>query len=748
MPHSPRHPVPENPAGGTTVSLENCDREPIHIPGAIQPHGALLALDRLGRLSHASANAAELLGPLPAFGERLRPTDLDAQEAVHELVREVLEASAVDDEVGLRSVTMERNGQCFDVVVHAHNQCVLCEFELRAQNAEERAAFAQKAYRSMGSLKRQPSIERLLDEAVLQIRAMTGFDRVMGYRFRHDDSGDVVAEARREDLEPYLGRRYPASDIPAQARRLYVLNTLRLIADVAYQPVPILDGGSGSAPLDLSHSVLRSVSPIHVEYLRNMGVQASMSVSIVVGGRLWGMIACHHMAPLQVPYAVRLACDVLAQLLASTVQTLDAKAREATVARAAWLRTELTTRIAAGDSVRDVLVAEAGLIAENLGCDALIVAGGGRLHAHGRVDPQWAEALVAELALRDRNLVHVTRAEELPSSPDGTTPPYCGVLALGYDRADQGWLVGLRLEQVQTIRWGGRPDKVIAHGPLGPRLTPRGSFSEWRETVHGTAVPWDDTQLEIARQLLDSLSRAHADRVVTMDRARSQLWAVLGHDLRNPLQSISMAAQVIDRVGTSERMNSVLRNSTNRMQRLISDVLDISRLQSGLGLGMSFGPVDLVPLIDELAEEIIVAHPETVIERRLPKQLLVEVDTGRFSQVIANLLSNARHHGSGGPIVIAARQDGDAAVVSVCNPGEPIAPEIAASLFDPFKRESVRNVRNPSGMGLGLFIADQVVRGHGGQLRYEAAEGEVRFELRIPLLQPSGASRQAPGPAA
>jgi signal transduction histidine kinase len=143
-----------------------------------------------------------------------------------------------------------------------------------------------------------------------------------------------------------------------------------------------------------------------------------------------------------------------------------------------------------------------------------------------------------------------------------------------------------------------------------------------------------------------------------------------------------------------------------------------------------------------------VAHPETVIERRLPARLPVEVDTGRFSQVIANLLSNARHHGSGGPIAIAAREEGDAAVVSVSNPGEPIAPEIAASLFDPFKRESVRNVRNPSGMGLGLFIADQVVRGHGGQLRYEAAEGEVRFELRIPLLQPSGASRQAPGPAA
>ena len=739
MPPPSRPTDPDALPPGAAVSLDNCDREPIHVPGAIQPHGALLALDRLGRLSHASANAAALLGPLPAFGQPLRPSDLGGQAAVHELLREALQANAVEGELGLRSAPVDLGGRCFDVVVHAHNQHVICEFERREQSAEERAAFAQKAYRSMGSLKRQPSIERLMEEAVAQIRAMTGFDRVMGYRFRHDDSGDVVAESLRDDLEPYLGRRYPASDIPAQARRLYVLNTLRLIADVTYQPVPLLAGDAASPPLDLSHSVLRSVSPIHVEYLRNLGVAASMSVSIVVGARLWGMIACHHMAPLQVPYAVRLACDVLAQLLASTVQSLDAKAREASVARAAWLRTELIGRVATGEAVEDVLVAEAPLIADNLGCDALVVAGGERLHMHGLVDAAWAQALLAALALREGSLIHITRAEELPSSPDGPTPPYCGVLALGYDRANRGWLIGLRREQVQTIRWGGKPDKVIAHGPLGPRLTPRGSFAEWRETVHGTAVPWDETQLEIARQLLDALSRAHADRVITLDRARTQLWAVLGHDLRNPLQSISMAAQVIRRAGSSERMNSVLRNSAHRMERLIADVLDISRLQSGLGLGMSFQRTDLVPLLEQLVEEVLVAHPETVIERRLPAQLWADVDAGRFAQVIANLLSNARQHGSGGGIVLQARQEGREAVIVVCNPGKPIPPDIAASLFDPFKRESLRNARNPSGMGLGLYIANQVARGHGGQLRYEAQDSDVCFTLRLPLQQAAAA---------
>ena len=163
---------------------------------------------------------------------------------------------------------------------------------------------------------------------VQQVRQLTGFDRVMAYRFRHDDSGDVVAEACNDAIEPYLGRRYPASDIPAQARRLYLINTLRLIADVGYTPVPVL-GREGDAPLDMSHGVLRSVSPIHIEYLQNMGVHASMSVSIVVNGRLWGMLACHHMAPRQVPYSIRMAADVLAQVLASSVQTLEARGHAA-----------------------------------------------------------------------------------------------------------------------------------------------------------------------------------------------------------------------------------------------------------------------------------------------------------------------------------------------------------------------------------------------------------------------------------
>ncbi len=717
-------------------TLDNCEREPIHIPGLIQPHGALLAFDRLGRLSHASANAAELLKIPVQFGRMLNAADFEGHQAVYDLIQQAIGDAAQEEHVSPTSLEARIADATFDVVVHSNAGFTLCEFELREVDTDSLASFAQKAYRSMDAIKRQRSTDRLLDSAAREVRALTGFDRVMAYRFRHDDSGEVVAEARRDDLEPYVGRRYPASDIPAQARRLYTLNSLRLIADVGYAPVPLLAAAGHAEPLDLSHAVLRSVSPIHVEYLGNMGVAASLSVSIVVGGRLWGMIACHHLTPRQVPYSIRMAIDVLAQLLASSVQSLQAQHREAAIARAALLRTEILARVSQGEDVLDVLAAEAVALRDSLGCDAVIATLDGKVRKQDPIDEAYLQRLMPWLAGQSKTLVHVTRCDDLQVAPpnDGGAG-YCGVLALRFDGPRQGWLVGLKREQIETIHWGGKPDKELKHGPLGPRLTPRGSFDEWREIVRGTAAPWNDTQLEIASQLLDAVSRVHTERVLQLDQLRSQLWAILGHDLRNPLQSLSVASKVLDRGDPTGRMNTVIKNSTHRMQRLISDVLDISRLQNGLGLGMDFRATDLVALARQLIMEAEVGHAGLRIRQDFPAELITEIDSSRFSQVLANLLSNARHHGEEGEILMSAHQEGEHAVLVVTNPGQPIQADVVHTLFDPFKRQSIVNERNRSGMGLGLYIAHQIVEGHHGTLAYLPGQGTVTFEVRVPLSQ-------------
>lgn len=723
----------EGPAFAAPLTLGNCDREPIHIPGSIQPHGALLAFGATGQLVAMSANANALLGlslqlgqvpPAGALG-----SDPDVAEAVQHALTVLGRGETVPES---REVTMA--GRPFDMVVHTYADLALCEFEQRDASAEHLSRFAQMAYGSMDKLKRQRDIDKLLEVAVGEVRAMTGFDRVMAYRFRHDDSGDVVAEACREDLEPYIGRRYPASDIPAQARRLYVLNTLRLIGDVGYAPVPLLAAPGHTTPLDLSHSVLRSVSPVHIEYLTNMGVGASMSVSIVVAGRLWGMVACHHMTPLRVPYAIRMACDVVAQLIAASVQSLDAREREAAVAQAAALRADIAARVAQGHEAADVLREHAAALCEALAGDALFIGIDGRVNSHGTVDVAWAGRLVAQLQASAQPVVHLHRADDLPAST--TEPHYSGVLALSFDAARNGWLAVLRREQVETIRWGGRPEKVYAHGPLGPRLTPRGSFAEWTETVRGTAVPWSETALESARLLQAAVSRVHADRVMEMDRLRSQLWAVLGHDLRDPLQALSVASVALDRQPASGRLTSVIRNSTNRMQRLLRDLQDITRIQNGLGLAIDLEDIDLAALLGQLLDDQRATYPGMAIEAVLPEQLHARVDPMRFLQMSANLLSNARHHGDG-LVSVALTARGDRAELEIRNPAPPIDAELLEGLFDPFKRRALRNTRNPGSMGLGLYIVDQVARAHGGQIRYEPGEGEVIFVLSLPL-QPAG----------
>lgn len=722
------------------VTLDNCDREPIHVPGSIQSHGALLAFDPAGVLQWRSANATVLLGPaIPRPGDRLLAAHLGGDGSIAQMIGGELAlvpepgAAPRQHEVGL-------GGQEFHLLLHHADGLVIAEFELR-EAGYDAGAFAIQAHRGLDRMRRSRTLQDLLDVAVTEVRALTGFDRVMAYRFRHDASGDVVAEARDAALEPFLHRRYPAADIPAQARRLYVENTLRLIADVRSQPVAL--EGAAARPLDMTYCVLRSVSPIHIEYLGNMGVGASMSVSIVIGGALWGMLACHHVAARHVPYDVRMACDVLAQVLAARVQTLLAAEHGRRIAEAASLRSRMVEALLVGDDALTALAPFSHDLAAALDAEALVLAEAGRLSVHGPFDEAAARPLLQWLdgpsPPAGGGLIAVHRRDDMPPEVAAALGNWCGVLALRHDEVAAGWVVALRREQVQTISWGGRPEKHYEIGPLGPRLTPRGSFDEWRETVRDTAVPWNATDLEIGRQVRDELGRASASRHAELGRARNQMLAVLGHDLRNPLQTISVTSHLLERDAGTAKMGQRLQNATGRMQRLVGEVLDMSRLQSGLGLGFAPREVDLVPLVDALVEEVRATYAGLALVLHAPASLPAEADPDRLAQLLGNLLSNARHHGvAGEAVTVDLARDGDDAVLAVRNAAPPIPPETVGQLFSPYKRQSLGNVRNKGGLGLGLYIAQEIAHGHGGTLAYAYEDQEVVFRARWPLRGAAG----------
>jgi len=728
------------PAAALPVTLDNCDREPIHIPGSIQPHGVLLALDAQGRVRHVSANSALLADGDIAPGTLLQDTPLHAHDALWQLVQDGLRALASQDELPM-PLECQLQGRTWDVVPHLSQGLLVLEFEERAADTGELSGFATRAHRAMERLRRTRPIDELLQLAADELRQLTGFDRVMAYRFRHDHSGDVVAEARAPQLDEYKGRRYPASDIPAQARRLYVANTLRLIADVRAAPVPL--HSDGEAPLDLSASVLRSVSPIHIEYLSNMGVGASMSISLIVHGQLWGMLACHHMAPRQVPYSVRMACDVLAQLLGANIQGMLARSQTLRVGEMGALRARLIESTLHAEDEFAALVPFAAPLAQALRAEAAVVAEHGRLHCSGALPEGPARALLGWVEQTWGSPGHhqaPCHSDALPTLAPQLYPallPWCGVLALPLDRAGGSWLLYLRREQVETIHWGGRPEKEIRPGPNGPRLTPRGSFELWKETVRGTAEHWSADDLELAQQLLDELVRAQHARHAELHRARTQLMAILGHDLRDPLHSISMAARVLEKAGDGSgragQIGQRIQSSSSRMQRLVSQVMDMSRLQARLGLDLQRAEVDLVPLLHDLMDEARTAHPGIAIEAQLPQALVAHADVDRVAQVFTNLLSNARHHGQAGqPLQVRAFQDAAGRHIQVRNVADAIPEAVVDSLFKPFKPTSTGNARNRSGLGLGLYIAQQIAQGHGGALSYRHEAPQVVFTLTLP----------------
>ena len=703
------------------VTLDNCDREPIHIPGRIQSHGALVAFGADGTVTHRSVNVGDIMGALaPALGQPLAETCFAQRSEMLHAVQECLRSDGVD--VQPVALEVEVNGRRMEMVAHRLGDATIIELEPLPEDDNRFDDHAFKGHRALGRLRRQRSIDELLATAVQEVRRLTGFDRVMAYRFRHDDSGDVVAEERIDTLEPFVGRRYPASDIPAQARRLYVLSTLRNIVDVGSPTVLVEAVPTATAPLDMSQAVLRGVSPVHIEYLGNMGVRASMSISIVINGALWGMLACHHMQAHVVPYRVRSACDVLAQVLAANVQGLAARQHAERMAAAASVRAQAIEHVLHADEGIFALHARAQSICDMFEAQGLVLCENGRITVHGGLSVPAARALIGWLEPQVEGarepLVQRHTLDDLPAGLREQLGVWCGFLGIRFGAASGGWVVLLRKEQVETISWGGKPEKEYVHGPMGGRLTPRGSFDVWKETVRGRSVPWCAADIEIAQSLLVELMRGASVRGADVERARSQLLSMLG--------AVSGGASVA--AAPAEAASPM-----GRMQHVVGPVLDASRLQSGTGLDLHRETLDLGPLVGELLDEIAFVHPDTRFVRELPRTPVpVNGDARRLRQLVHGLLSNARLHGAPGePMFVQLASADGRASLDISNTGEAIEDSVARALFDPFGRPAP--VRRTGGLGLGLYIARNIAQAHGGELAYAYADPFVVFSLSLPL---------------
>lgn len=494
------------------VDLTSCDREPIHVPGAIQPHGVLLALDDQLCSVMVSANVGDLLG-VPVGSAIGRPlADLVGAEAASGL------ADRIAREGTAEPLVVDLGSGDVDVRHHRSGERWIVELEPLDPDASRMTYDATRG--AMARLARTGSVLDLAAVLADEIRALLGFDRVMVYRFDDEWNGEVIAEERRGDLNSFLGLHYPASDIPAQARRLYTVNWSRLIADIGYRPVPlhpILDPGTG-APLDLSHATLRSVSPIHIEYLSNMGVGASMSISLLVDGQLWGLVACHHYSGAHRPdQEARAAAEFLGQVASQFVadrERSDARER-ALLAQSVLAR--MTGRISADPRSPLVAMMEDPELLSLVGATGVAMSYDGAVVRRGEVPFDEDDLQRIAVALEDPGsyVTHTDRLDDRVPGLVGTG--VAGVLRVGSAR--DRWLLWLRPEQERIVDWGGDPTNKQLAAAEGPdvRLSPRKSFEKWREVVSGRSLPWATWKVEIA----DSLGKFMTGQILS--RSRDQI---------------------------------------------------------------------------------------------------------------------------------------------------------------------------------------------------------------------------------
>lgn len=519
------------------VDLTNCDREPIHIPGSIQPHGFLIACDaRAATVVRHSANTGVMLGVSGEINGLPLETLVGAQ-AAHTLRNALATLSDGMRPALLSGLTVP--GGVFDVSIHLFRSTVIIEFEPASSGQP-----LQLARSLIGRISNIGDTESLVRQSARLIRGMLEYDRVMIYRFEQDGSGKVAAEAKRSDLESFLGQYFPASDIPQQARILYLKNTIRIIGDASGERVglvPVFDA-SGEA-LDLSLAHLRSVSPIHCEYLRNMGVAASMSISIIVDGTLWGLIACHHYQPRILSIAERVAAEMFGEFFSLHLTSLRQKSR-LSAARLARASLDRFLRLASHHAdIGHLLTEHLPDFNTLMPCDGIGLWMNGVWSAHGSVPPAAAiPALSRHISTLAEGRVWATHAlsQRMPEAQD-----FCahaaGVLAIPLAQTRRDYLFFFRKELVQTLNWAGNPEKTYATGPLGDRLTPRQSFAIWKQTVHQQAQPWTEADREIAevtRAALVEVGLRHSE-LMAEERSRADVrQRMLNEELNHRVKNI------------------------------------------------------------------------------------------------------------------------------------------------------------------------------------------------------------------
>jgi two-component system, chemotaxis family, sensor kinase Cph1 len=715
--------------GDQRLDLAPCEREQIHIPGAIQPHGALLVLDPSDlSIVQASANAAELLGlPGAVTGEALT-----AALGAADLAGELHVWFDAGEPGFLRHARLP--GGPFYVSAHNTAGGVLLEFESAPDEAIRSLESHFPRLKAYGDgLQTARDMDALCGLVARVVRELTDFDRVLVYRFDAEWNGHVIGEDRNEVLPSYLGLRWPASDIPRQARELYRLNRLRIIPDCDYTPVPVLPAGNPltGGPLDLSFAALRSVSPVHLEYMRNMGTGASMSVSIMVEGQLWGLMSCHNAEPRRVALPEREACEFAAQMFAMQVSARQHAADADERGRLTAIQTRLLARMAqAADFVDGLAAAPEDLLA-HARAEGVAIISGGRVRTFGATpEPAEIERIVAWLDLRGREEVTAvdSLAAEVPEAAawGGTA---AGLLAISISQLHSSYVLWFRPEQVRTVTWGGEPKVKIDDG----RIHPRKSFEAWKELVRLRAAPWTPLEITAAAQLrggIVSVVMRAAEELAEVSeelrRINKELESFsysISHDLRAPFRHIVGYSELLkerDQLDDTARhyIDSIV-DAAIAAGRLVDDLLNFSHLGR---TGLQMGRINMNKLVGEVRASLRMENEGREIDWQVADLPEARGDVAMVRQAVLNLVGNAlKYTRPRTPAVIEIGGDKtpQETIFWIRDNGVGFDMAYAEKMFGVFQR--LHRAEDFEGTGIGLALVRRIIERHKGRVWVDGA---------------------------
>ena len=742
------------------INFERCEDEPIHIPESIQSYGFLIAFNYKDLKISIVSDNCESVFTEPLIGKHfleILSSDTNERAFLEETFDRVTKTKIrLPIKLHLKASMLEE-GAAIDylAVVYdsGHNYVVELEPATEFRDTYSAEQFIKLYAMSIAPrFKEMTSLREMAQEMVSTIRYLTNMDRVVLYKFNDDYSGKVIAEAKADDMDSYQDLYFPASDIPAQARALYKTNWVRLTPDTELPPARLVPSTeeSGREPLDLTRSLLRTFSPIHLQYIRNQGLRASFSISLVTDGELYGLISCHHREPSYIPQDVRLQCENLSQLF-----SWHLLAKEEEIAKHKKYATDeavdaMLDRIGPANPISRVVKSGEKAFLEALNSSGFVYYSQYETITLGSTLPIELIKEIFSKASSQGGFPYTNDAL-YDDYPEARQYGIAGIMIIPLFEKKQYFTAWFRKETHRVQKWIGAEDEKSEDAPKAQRLKPRASFTIHTRTIKGRSTSFDKADVDTANRLnrmflvyaLDVQERMHISiqELEKQDNYRNEFLATLAHELRNPLGPIMSGASILETVDddkTRKRVTAIINRQAEYMSKLINDLMDVSRITRGK-VKLEFEKLSIQDVLSdslEIVDQQVKAKKHNITVNYLEKDVTVYGDKARLSQIFSNIIHNAAKYTSEqGRITVDIREEGVMVVVAVKDNGMGIPEDRLKDVFNMFTQIEAHSTHTKGGLGIGLTLVSKLVMLHHGDVSV-MSEGLGRgstFEVRLPI---------------